>query len=579
MKVRFDIRKTKKLVVEGCALKFPSVLGSFLSLEEHGVWDQITDIAASSGAAFPLLCGMVGKYPSEMIDHFMKFDAGSLAKPVSTSKIPLVKLPLSLFFYNGFTTHDNVVKFIKQFLKQHCDAEDAENLTFAQHAIWRQKKNDPRIKNIHLTGTVNSTTSAVLTFFSHEGEGRDVPIAEALASAISYPTLFPPKPILMDDEFKLVSDGGLRNILPFSAFPDSLEETLGIKPDTHEEVFDHHYYTPRLTDLYFWHLIQNMHGSDQRTYGHRTIQIHDGNASSFKRHTRLEKRALIISGKLATNAKFAEKIQTPQETKSVLSAQERAAIGKRTTKYKTLIDSEGCSRFLFPTLLLNLQKVRDEIGKWDEEQQGYCVFYTGLLNSLFEKMSSFSLTDLLITGQALAIVKDDLLCLLRDRAAAAAIKPIATSALITAVTVAYLETQDAEGALKFLTSLEKSPNASLLVHIDHERLLKLAKHHKKLCEFLESYLDKLLQTKPGAYEACLVVKLSKLIEKNQFSAAEKFLDRVNANIAPIFLEDIYQDALLQLPTKGPRELVQLRQKIEKLIPDRLRQSSTHLKVS
>ena len=577
------INEIDTAVFEGCGIRFPSIVGALIALVKAGVWNNIKNIAASSGGAFPALFAALGMDPDEMVDTMNQMDESSITNRTMRSKIPFFGTPFSILTLHGLHNSDILIRFAKNLLiKKGFSA----NLTFRQHAELR--KTNPSLKNIFLTAVNNSTSAGVLTVFpSEKFNTQDVKIAEAFAAALAYPVQFTPVKILINGKLIEFTDGGVRDNYPYSIFPKKRwHKIVGVKPDTVEETFNRfHYRRPGLLNFFFWNLVTDNHFIYESFPN--SVKIFVDPVDTFKSITLIDRQALLMSGEMAMTARLVPSVETAVEHK----VENNASVNARTMRYLKLMENDtGLSGYIFPTYYFNLLMIYNEIKNWKEYHELYevdlpehYIHYNALLDQL-SKSYMQSLCDVFIAGYALSKIRHDLFLLLRELADKAAVSPEATPQLITDVIIAYLQTNELNSAIEFLARLEKNEGANLkLIKIDHQRILQLlnqdknpSEEKKQFIHKIKHHYERLIKTYPGAYETYLTVKFGDLFQAKQYSKAAKIAEKMRDEIPKDYLKKIYEAAMKQFEN-APEQI----QKLQEMFPLEvstlaLRQSSLQL---
>lgn len=549
-----------KLVAEGCAGRFASYVGSVAALEQAGIWQNIEEISASSGGVFLALFGALNMSANEMKNIVDKMDENTVASKTRRSQIPFFGPALSILSKSGINRSDNLIRFAKKVLVERGFSPD---LTFKQLAELKKKM--PHLKNIHITAVNISKTPAELTVFSSTNPfTQNVKIAEAFAAAVTYPSLLIPMKILINGKYYQFIDGGARDNYPYCIFPrDQWSECLGLKLDTHDEIFAFEDHEPSLADTFFWGLLTDNHFI-YKSYPN-SIQLFDCYISSFTPPTLIDYQALYISGELATRA-WSEK--GPAEHKPATCPEEDEHIRARTERYNKLMENDsGISQYIFPLYYFNLLMIYQEIKDWDDEKYGCCAYYNALLQQL-NQWRCWSLSDFVLTGSALIKVQSNLFKLLQERCEKAALLPDATPNLITDLILTHLQKNEYNKACALLLKLDAAPNAEYkLMHINHRRILQLldksknsSPEKKQLIKLISKYREMLLMTHPGAYEGYLISKFGALLQIKQYPEAaiiaKKLLE--TPTLTDQQRENIY-DASMQLFGETSEQGIQLRE--------------------
>src|SRR4029079_15095995 len=191
-----------------------------------------------------------------------------LLDPSKKSQVPVIGEGLAVALDHGSNSGNKMALFIKKILK---NAGLSENLTFQE--LNQLTKRDNKYLELFLTA-VNVTRTGQLQIFSHLTTPY-VRIADAVAAAVAYPGLIQPYPILMNDKFENFIDGGLRDNFPFEIFPRSeWSKMLGLKVDTHGEIFGHQFKQPNLYE-FLYTLVHDGEYEYKKHPQNRTIQFYD----------------------------------------------------------------------------------------------------------------------------------------------------------------------------------------------------------------------------------------------------------------------------------------------------------------
>lgn len=197
--------KRTKLVLSGGGVKLMAFIGALTALNDMGILEHITTIAATSAGAIIAFLLSIGYTIDELFDVITLLD--------------FKKLKLLEF-------HRLLTEF---------GLDDGKRMEFLVHSLMAAKNIDINIsfrKLYEMTGkTLIMTATCVndkkIHYFSHK-TAPDMSILTALRMTISVPIFF--TPVLYKGKYYI--DGGCIDNFPIHLFDDNLDDVIGIYLDT-----------------------------------------------------------------------------------------------------------------------------------------------------------------------------------------------------------------------------------------------------------------------------------------------------------------------------------------------------------
>lgn len=564
----FDITKTKHLLLEGPGVRFFAYIYLFERLKFYGLWDQIEDIAASSGAGVIALLAALDYSTDEMLQLTLELNEIMKANSKTFANTSIPNIAYSILTQHGLNDGEHFENFVKRVLKR---KGLSENLTFAQFA--NECRKNPRFKDFILTGSYTTREGGIIEYFcSKNPRTRNVPIAKALPPALGYPGIFKPAEVLIDGKLEKLRDGGVRDNYPLSYFPVSeWAFCFGIKLDTLCEMVGVNHIQPGIVGLVFQLITNN--DWVLNFFGENTAQIFDCRIPTEKSDlTLLDVIALCVSGFMAVDSKIQKSLELKKQAEKQgaegkQQAEEKTTVetfdqteverkrDERTSEAVKLIRNESVSNLSLFRCQRAFKKAHDHILEWETSKDNFVAHYNVLIDVLNEKLDSIS--SVLVY---FAVFKQYqiLLELLIERGIAVAKHPDAKPILISDIIIACLQNRDYQKARDLLVEINrKSPQK--LLEINHNKILELLDTSqdlpsdvekialkKSMKAFVENLVDQVIKTCPGAYPGMMVQRLNTLLKTKKYSEAKAFLPELKQHIPKSFHDKVDKAASQQV---------------------------------